>query len=853
MKKPIQLALLLVTMLLLFAEPVFASHFRFGSLTWQPTAVSGEVKLNLTMGARRSFYGSPVTGDTISAIGLDFGDATTSVTPNFRVTAYSATEDWVIAEALDPNTGTAGVLHTYATAGPFTASAQSCCRLSTLNNRADGNFWLQTSVYPFSGNSSPVSSLVPIVTVPSSSTASFFVPASDPNGDTIRWRLSTDAEAGGGSPPTNIGVNPNTGEVTWNNTGLNQSSFWTVQVIIEDLDGIGNVKSRTPVDFLLKINPGVSGNTTPACTLNPSGSLSVSSGTPVSFTVTGTDTDSGDIVTLNTGGLPSGSSMTPALPVSGSSGISSTFNWTPTAGQAGTYQVVFSATDSSGAQSLASKTITVLAGPVITTQLQSQTIVSGGSASFSVTASGANPLTYQWRKDGVNISSATSSTLSLTGINAGSAGNYDVVVSNTYGSVTSSIAKLEIIPGVEWQADFGGTLEDALQMVRPLTDGYILGGFSFSGATGNKTSPSFGGPIDYWLVRLGTGGNKLWETNFGGTGDDLCYATLPTSDGGFIMGGMSASPASGNKSASNFGSHDYWVVRTDAMGNKLWDKSFGGSGYDEFRAIQITADGGIILGGTSDSPVSGNKTNSTLGGYDFWIVRLDANGNKLWEKELGGSGNDVLYGIQETTNGGFFVFGHSGSAGGTGNKSAANIGGIDYWLVKLDANGNKLWDQSYGGTGAEDSTSLELTSDGGCLLGGQSQSGISGSKTAPGYGMWDYWVVKVDANGNQEWDKSFGGTTDEILNDVQQTWDGGYILGGYSQSGINGNKTEANLGNHDYWIVKLDSTGNKLWERAYGGSHFDFLFSLQETPDRGYVLAGKSLSGISGNKTNVAL
>lgn len=356
--------------MLALAPEARASHFRYGTLQWSPTANAGEVRFDLRVALRRNGYNpAPVTGDiileTIGATRLAFGDGQVTGTLRFLVTDFSPSENWIIAQALEPGTDTPGLLHTYAGAGPFTARLNNngglaCCRLSApeLNNRADGAYPLETVVSPLAGNSSPVSSLVPIVVVPASATATFLVPASDPNGDRVRWRMSTDPEAGGGPHPTGISINSATGQVTWNNIGLDQARFWTTQVVIEDLDANGAVKTKTPVDFLLKIIPqtGVS----PTCAVNPPGPFAVAPGTPVTFTLTGSDPDPGEVIILNGSSVPAGATMTPSLPTSGPNGVSSVFAWTPTAAEQGTNVISFSATDRAGQQGLCSATVVVV-------------------------------------------------------------------------------------------------------------------------------------------------------------------------------------------------------------------------------------------------------------------------------------------------------------------------------------------------------------------------------------------------------------------------------------------------------------------------------------------------------------
>ncbi|MEO5674431.1 MAG: hypothetical protein ABIQ74_07265, partial [Chitinophagales bacterium] len=158
----------------------------------------------------------------------------------------------------------------------------------------------------------------------------------------------------------------------------------------------------------------------------------------------------------------------------------------------------------------------------------------------------------------------------------------------------------------------------------------------------------------------------------------------------------------------------------------------------------------------------------------------------------------------------------------------------------------KQWDARFGGSDYDWLLSLQQTADGGYILGGYSDSGISGDKTQASQGGYDYWIVKTDAGGVKQWDARFGGSNDDYLFSLQQTADGGYILGGYSWSGISGDKTQASQGANDYWIVKTDAGGVKQWDARFGGSSDEYFNALQQTADGGYILGGFSLSGISG-------
>ncbi len=416
------------------------------------------------------------------------------------------------------------------------------------------------------------------------------------------------------------------------------------------------------------------------------------------------------------------------------------------------------------------------------------------------------------------------------------------------------ISTAQIAPEIEWQNTIGGVYEDYLYSVQQTADGgYILGGYSNSGISGDKTEANQGGS-DYWLVKLDGSGNIEWQNTIGGSSDDRLFAVQQTADGGYILGGYSYSGISGDKTEASLGGTDYWVVKLDGSGNIVWQNTIGGSSDDNLKAVQQTADGGYILGGLSFSGISGDKTEASLGVDDCWVVKLDGSGNIEWQNTIGGSDFDGLSSVQQTADGGYILGGES-SSDNSGDKTEASLGGYDYWVVKLDGSGNIEWQNTIGGSYSDILVSVQQTADGGYILGGYSESGISGDKTEANLGYYyDYWVVKLDGSGNIEWQNTIGGSDSDELLSVQQTADGGYILGGYSWSYISGDKTEASLaGNQDYWVVKLHGSGNIEWQNTIGGSDPDELLSVQQTADGGCILGGYSNSGISGDKTEASL
>jgi len=212
-----------------------------------------------------------------------------------------------------------------------------------------------------------------------------------------------------------------------------------------------------------------------------------------------------------------------------------------------------------------------------------------------------------------------------------------------------------------------------------------------------------------------------------------------------------------------------------------WDKRFGGSGYDKIDSVVATSDGGYLLAGRSISDPDGDKSEGTRGGYDYWAVKINAFGAKLWDKRFGGSGIDYCQSVIETSDGGYLLAGYSSSPA-DGDKSEASRGSSDYWAVKINASGTKLWDKRFGGSGTDECYAVVATSDGGYLLAGLSQSGADGDKSEASRGSGDYWVVKINGSGTKIWDKRFGGSGYDELVNVITTPDGGYLLAGWTYS-----------------------------------------------------------------------
>lgn len=373
------------------------------------------------------------------------------------------------------------------------------------------------------------------------------------------------------------------------------------------------------------------------------------------------------------------------------------------------------------------------------------------------------------------------------------------------------IVQLDENGTVLFEHTYGGDLDDYLKdMIQTPDGGYLLGGYSISGITGDKTSLTYGS-ADYWIVKLNNLFEIEWQQSYGGNKEDFLSCIANTPDGGYLFGGTSYSGIAGVKTEQVYGKADYWVIKTDNKGDIEWQNTIGGSRRDYLYTMENTNDGGYILGGQSVSPASGDKAEGKFGGGDYWVVKLDNNGTISWENTIAGNQYETLTSVDQTPDDGYLLCGYSNSAG-LKDKSENCKGEYDYWVIKLNSNGVIEWDKTIGGSDAEWIYDVELTSDGGYILGGFSKSGISGDKKETARGGYDYWVVKVNNTGTIEWQKTIGGSGGyDLMYSILQCSDGGYILAGSSDSGISGDKTEASQGASDYWVIKLEPLTCNGW------------------------------------------
>lgn len=404
----------------------------------------------------------------------------------------------------------------------------------------------------------------------------------------------------------------------------------------------------------------------------------------------------------------------------------------------------------------------------------------------------------------------------------------------------------QVIPQIEWEFNIGGDGWDECRSVEETADGgFILAGFSESDVSGNKTAPS-NGQYDYYLVKLDIFGNKEWEKSYGGSLRDQCYRAEQTSDGGYILGGWSESMTDGNKTAPNYGDRDCWVIKTDSMGEIEWQTTVGGDTDDYIFTLHELSDGGYIFGGFSESGISGNKTETNYGNMDYFIFKLDAAGNLLWQNTIGGSGEDRLHAIIELPDGGFLCGGTSES---NDYDHTAELKGIeDNWVLRLDADGNTTWNKTYGGNDVDELFDIQQDMEGNFILAGFTTSDNNGDIQEPIIGMQDGWAVKIDGDGNIVWSNLIGGDMGDRLECAYAMQDGNYFMGSGSFSPISGDQIETSW-DWDYWLKKLDkTTGDILWQVNMGGYGVDLPRTIIQTADGSFAATGESTSGVGLDK-----
>ncbi len=386
-------------------------------------------------------------------------------------------------------------------------------------------------------------------------------------------------------------------------------------------------------------------------------------------------------------------------------------------------------------------------------------------------------------------------------------------------------------PPTLWQQGLGGFGFEGNCLVEAVPGGgWLVFGSSTSGPGGTKSSANIG-DADYWIVRLDNAGVVQWDRTYGGNGLELASGLNVDSVGGCLLVGYSGSPASGNKTNENAGA---WVVRLGPDGTKRWDRGFGLGNVQTTPGAALTADGGVVV-------ALSKRTNRNPPGVDYELWRLDADGNPIWNHTFVGQPTNVVAKVVALEDGTFVVGGRA--------RNPERLMRYDYWLARHASDGTLLWSRLYGGNGEENLRAIQPLPGGGFLLAGDSSSLPSGIKTALNYGTNDYWVVRVDDDGEVIWDRSYGGSRNDWAYDLRLMPGGGFAVAGGSESPADGTRGLPGYGGMDGWVIRCDSLGEPIWEHASGGANADGVFSFAVAPDGGLLLGADTSSTTNDSKT----
>jgi hypothetical protein len=373
---------------------------------------------------------------------------------------------------------------------------------------------------------------------------------------------------------------------------------------------------------------------------------------------------------------------------------------------------------------------------------------------------------------------------------AGNTRSTDGDVFGNHGGTDIWLVNLSSIGNVQWKKAYGGSGNDDVYSIQQTRDrGYVMAGKNLSNnwdVSGNH------GDYDAWVVKLDSIGAIQWQRCFGGTGWEEAKSIKQTKDGGYVFAGFATS-ADGDVT-QNQGSFDLWVLKLDSAGNIEWQRTYGGSDEDLGYSISPTLDGGYIVSGETQS--NNGDVTGFHGAVDCWVLKLNFEGKVEWQKAMGGSAIDRTLEVLQTSDAAYIVLAEAYSING---EVTGNHGLRDYWVVKLTSTGSILWQKSIGGSNEDYPGSIIQTDDGGYVMTGETQS--NDGDVVGNDGGADIWVVKIDGEGDLIWERTFGGTKAELGSSIQKTQDGGFIVAGYAWSN-NGDVTGVK-GKNDFWVIKL--------------------------------------------------
>jgi hypothetical protein len=397
---------------------------------------------------------------------------------------------------------------------------------------------------------------------------------------------------------------------------------------------------------------------------------------------------------------------------------------------------------------------------------------------------------------------------------------------------------------IDWQNCFNGPKDDNAYGICSTGDGYfIIGNYEQP----NDIPPGYG-QHDIWLIKTDLFGNYLWDKKYGGTGDldDTGINIFPSGDGNFYLV-CSALSSDGDISFDPYPeSPNFWIVKIDSDGNILWDKIVGGNCGDGARSGTPTSDGGLVATGFTCS--SDGEVSQYYGYYDLWAIKLNSYGQKQWDFTLGTLGDERAITMIETIDHGFLIGGTSMSEGDGNYSCMPHSPGSEALVVKLDSNGVLLWDKCYGGSEYDYAFSV-LEIEEGYMIAGISLSNDGDVLNSGWHGMEDIWLFKLDFDGNLLWQKCYGGSGMDIPQKIFRTEDGGYMVIGYTNSHDGDVVDNISIGNYsDIWIFKIDASGTLLWQRCKGSEDNETMQSTAlQISNTNYVISTNIYPSINGD------
>lgn len=400
-------------------------------------------------------------------------------------------------------------------------------------------------------------------------------------------------------------------------------------------------------------------------------------------------------------------------------------------------------------------------------------------------------------------------------------------------------------PAIEWSYIYGGSSSDKATTICNAHNGGFIIGGTTTSQDGGITDHHVGAGYNIWLDRINNDGLPIWNKSYGSSSPDEIAKIISTNDNGYIFAGTSGSNSVDVTGMYICADVSYWVVKIDSSGNIEWQKTFGTCGSASGRDIIQCSDGGFLVSGSISS--GGGDTHDFRGLYDIWLCKIDENGTMEWNKTLGGSDYEMVSSSIQTSDFGFLITGSTAS----NDFDVSGLHGIneDAWVVKIDSNGNIQWQKCFGGTGTDLARQIIPSGNNGFYLFSTTYS--NDGDVNNNFGNCDFWVIRCDSIGNIQWQTNYGGNSREVLYSACIDVGGGFLLTG-QVSNDNG-MVVGTHGLYDFWVVKIDSIGNFIWGKSLGGSDDETPKKIIQTSDGGFLTLGYSKSNDQDVPNNLGI